>query len=108
MADTTTIQIIGYVLGALTAGGGTMGYVKSGSLPSIIAGCSVGFLYTIGAYRIQNRQSYGVELCLLASIVLAGSAFPRAIRLRKPVPIALSVLSSIGLLTFGTALRRQA
>ncbi|KAH7023270.1 transmembrane proteins 14C-domain-containing protein [Ilyonectria destructans] len=108
MADTTNLQMIGYVLGALTAGGGTMGYVKTGSLPSIIAGCSVGFLYTLGAWRIQNRQSYGIELCLLASVVLGASAFPRAIRLRKPVPIVLSVISSIGLLTFGTALRRQA
>ncbi|KAH7170701.1 transmembrane proteins 14C-domain-containing protein [Dactylonectria macrodidyma] len=108
MADPSTLQMIGYVLGALTASGGTMGYVKTGSLPSIIAGCGVGFLYTLGAYRIQTQQSYGVELCLLASVVLAGSAFPRAIRLRKPVPIVLSVISSIGLFTFGTALRRRA
>ncbi|KAH6898341.1 hypothetical protein B0T10DRAFT_105135 [Thelonectria olida] len=63
-------------------------------------------LDTLGGYRIQNRQPYGIELCLLASVVLAGSAFPRAIRLRKPVPIVLSIISSIGLYTFGTAMRK--
>ena len=60
----------------------------------------------LGGYRIQNRQPYGVELSLLASVVLGGSAFPRAIRSRKPVPILLSVLSAFGLFTFGNAFRK--
>lgn len=60
----------------------------------------------VGGYRIANGQPYGVELSLLASAVLGASAIPRAIRLRKPVPIFLSVLSTYGLLTFGAALRR--
>lgn len=60
----------------------------------------------LGGYRIQNRQSYGVELSLLASIVLGGSAIPRAIRLRKPVPVLLSVLSAFGLVTFGKAYQK--
>ena len=45
----------------------------------------------------------GIELALLASIVLAGSSFPRAIRLQKPLPIALSVLAATGLYNFGVA-----
>ncbi|KAG5983713.1 hypothetical protein E4U55_007394 [Claviceps digitariae] len=96
-----------YVLAALTAGGGIMGYVKTGSMPSVIAGTAVGALYGLGGYRIQNRQPYGVELSLLASLVLAGSSFPRAIRLRKPVPVLLSVLSAFGLLTFGRAYQQK-
>ncbi|KAK7431094.1 hypothetical protein QQZ08_002375 [Neonectria magnoliae] len=108
MADTSNLQAIAYILGGLTAGGGIMGYARTGSLPSIIAGCGVGFLYTLGGYRIQTGQSWGIELCLLASVILAGSAYPRAIRLRKPVPIVLSVISSIGLYTYGMALRRRA
>lgn len=62
----------------------------------------------LGGYRIQNEQPYGVELGLLASVVLGGSAFPRALRLRKPVPILLSVISAFGLFTYGSALRRRA
>ncbi|KFH47260.1 hypothetical protein ACRE_018630 [Hapsidospora chrysogenum ATCC 11550] len=96
-----------FVLAALTAGGGIMGYIKTRSLPSIIAGCSVGALYGLGGYRIQNNQPYGVELSLLASIVLGGSSIPRAIRLRKPVPILLGILSAFGLYTFGGEFRKS-
>ncbi|GAP83540.2 putative upf0136 domain protein [Rosellinia necatrix] len=59
-----------------------------------------------GGYRVQTRQSYGVELALLASIVLGGSSIPRAIRLRKPVPVVLSLISVFGLYTFGNAFRK--
>lgn len=62
----------------------------------------------IGGYRIQNNLPYGIETCLLASVVLGGASIPRAIRLAKPVPIALSVLATYGLLTYGNAFRRRA
>ncbi|KAG5991377.1 hypothetical protein E4U52_003749 [Claviceps spartinae] len=106
-AEMPQLETSSYALAALTAGGGLMGFVKSGSVPSLIAGTAVGVLYGLGGYRIQNRQPYGVELSLLASIVLGGSAFPRAIRLRKPVPVLLSVLSAYGLLTFGRAFQQK-
>lgn len=61
----------------------------------------------LGGYQMQNGQPYGVELSLLASAVLGGSSIPRAIRLQKPVPILLSVLSVFGLITFGDAFRRK-
>jgi uncharacterized membrane protein (UPF0136 family) len=51
----------------------------------------------------QFAAVLGIELALLASIVLAGSSFPRAIRLQKPLPIALSALAATGLYNFGTA-----
>ncbi len=56
---------------------------------------------------METAQPYGVELSLLASAILGGSAIPRAIRLRKPVPIVLSVLALFGLITFGDAFRRK-
>ncbi|KAK7744828.1 hypothetical protein SLS62_009990 [Diatrype stigma] len=101
-----SLQSIAYVLGALTAGGGTIGFVKTGSIPSIAAGLTVGLLYSLGGYRIQGRQPWGVELALLASVVLGGSSIPRAIRLGKPVPTLLSVLSVFGLVTFGNEFRK--
>jgi uncharacterized membrane protein (UPF0136 family) len=39
-----SIANIALVLGALTAGGGITGYVRTGSLPSVIAGVTVGAL----------------------------------------------------------------
>jgi len=97
------IELPAFILGALTAGGGTYGFLKTGSVPSIAAGVTVGALYLVGGYRIQNHLTYGVELALLASIVLAGSSIPRAIRSGKPLPAGLSVLATYGLYTFGKA-----
>ncbi|MCJ1309133.1 hypothetical protein MMC25_002788 [Agyrium rufum] len=95
-------------LAILTAGGGITGYVRTGSIPSIAAGCTVGALYGLGAYRIRNNQTYGVELALFASVVLAGSSVPRAIRSQKPLPVGLSVLAIYGLIQFGNAWRTGA
>merc|ERR1712098_965890 len=101
------IETPAFILGALTAGGGTFGYVKTGSIPSVAAGVTVGALYLLGGYRIQSRQSYGVELALLASIVLAGSSIPRALRSQKPLPTGLSLLALYGLYTYGSAYRAK-
>ncbi|KAI9814313.1 MAG: hypothetical protein M1826_002279 [Phylliscum demangeonii] len=93
------------VLSVLTAAGGITGYVTSASVPSLTAGVGIGVLYGLAAYRINQRQAYGVEMALLASLVLAGSSVPRAIRSggRKPVPLVLGVLGVGGLLRFGNA-----
>jgi len=101
------IETPAFILGALTAGGGTFGYIKTGSVPSIAAGVTVGVLYLIGGYRIQTKQPYGVELALLASIVLAGSSIPRALKSQKPLPTGLSFLALYGLYTFGNAFRQK-
>jgi len=100
------LEVPSYILAALTASGGIAGYARTRSVPSIVAGCAVGILYGLGGYRLQNKEPYGVELSLLASIVLGGSSIPRAIRLRKPVPIMLSLLATFGIVTFGDAYRR--
>ncbi|KAI4601632.1 hypothetical protein LQW54_007643 [Pestalotiopsis sp. IQ-011] len=95
-----------YALGGLVATGGTIGYLKTGSVPSVAAGWSVGLLYALGGYRLQNFQSYGLELALLASVVLGGSSIPRALRGKKPVPVMLSVLSLFGAYVFGDAFQK--
>ena len=59
--------------------------------------------YGLGGYRISKRQPYGVELALLASVLLAGSSIPRAIKSGKPLPAGLSVLAVTGLLVYGRA-----
>ncbi|EIM91569.1 uncharacterized protein STEHIDRAFT_128410 [Stereum hirsutum FP-91666 SS1] len=102
------VETPAFVLAALTAGGGITGYARTGSVPSIVAGVLVGTLYGVGGFRIQNNQPYGVELALLASLVLAGSSIPRAIRLQKPLPIGLSVLALYGLYTYGTVYSSRA
>ncbi|KAI4116537.1 MAG: hypothetical protein LQ338_007700, partial [Usnochroma carphineum] len=96
-----------FLLAALTAGGGITGYARSGSIPSIAAGLTVGALYGLGGLRVRNRQSYGLELALAASLLLAGSSVPRAIKTAKPLPIGLSVVAAFGLYRFGMLWRAQ-
>jgi len=99
---------IAFFLGLLTAGGGITGYVRTGSIPSVAAGCTVGALYGLGAMRIRNRQPYGVEFALLASLVLAGSSIPRAMKSGKPLPTMLSLIALFGLVNFGLAFNGRA
>ncbi len=56
---------------------------------------------------MQKGQTYGIELALLASVILAGSSIPRAVRTQKPLPAGLSVLAIYGLVQFGGAWSRR-
>ena len=56
---------------------------------------------------MQKGQPYGLELAVLASVILAGSSIPRAIRTQKPLPVGLSVLAVYGLVQFGGAWGRR-
>lgn len=94
-------------LSILTSLGGVAGYARTGSVPSIAAGLSVGALYAFSYLRLSGNQPYGEELGLLASAVLGGSAIPRALKTRKPVPIGLSMLATYGLYVFGMAYRAK-
>ncbi|KAH0608885.1 uncharacterized protein LAJ45_07635 [Morchella importuna] len=94
------------ILGALCAFGGTMGYIRTGSVPSVVAGVGVGALYGYGGLRIKNGQPYGIETALLASLILGASSLPRAIKTGKPLPIGLSVLATYGLFYYGLKYRQ--
>ncbi|KAJ5691045.1 hypothetical protein N7493_000360 [Penicillium malachiteum] len=91
-------------LSLLTSLGGAIGYARTGSIPSIAAGLSVGAIYALAFARLRSGESYGEELGLLASTVLGGSSIPRAIKTGgKAVPVGLSVLATYGIVVFGLA-----
>lgn len=94
-------EIPAFVLGTLCASGGLFGYLQKGSVPSLVAGLGVGGLYIYGGSRIASGQGYGIETALAASVMLAASSFPRAIKTNKPLPIGLSVLATYGLFYYG-------
>ncbi|KAF3028383.1 hypothetical protein E8E15_004270 [Penicillium rubens] len=95
-------------LSLLTSLGGIIGYTRTGSIPSIAAGVSVGLVYLLSFLRLRAGQSYGEELGLLASAVLGGSSIPRVIKTGgKPIPVVLSVLATYGLFVFGFAFKEK-
>ena len=47
------VDYLGYLFGAVVAGGGAMGYVKKRSVPSLVAGLAFGSLAAAGAYHVS-------------------------------------------------------
>ncbi|ODQ80663.1 hypothetical protein BABINDRAFT_166265 [Babjeviella inositovora NRRL Y-12698] len=80
-----------FTLSGLCLVGGIMGYVRKGSLPSMLGGVGVGLVYGAAGYLLKENMDYGIHLALGASSVLlaAGSARAAATRFRKPVPLLL-------------------
>ncbi|KAF2459892.1 transmembrane proteins 14C-domain-containing protein [Lineolata rhizophorae] len=95
---------IAFLFGALIASGGIAGFARARSIPSLVAGCGVGALYGYGGFRIRNGQPYGLHVALLASLALAGSSIPRAIKTGKPLTQGLSAAAVTGLAMFGYGL----
>lgn len=97
MPDATRIYFI--VFGALTIVGGIIGYVKAGSLPSIIAGAITGVLLLIAGSLLSSHRSIGLATAFAVSLLLAVQFVPKFIRTAKVMPAGLmSILSVIGLI----------
>lgn len=93
-----------------------MGYVKSGSKPSLIAGVGLGASYGVSGefklpleslenynadsstgYLLRENKDYGSELALGNSIALVGAATSRCMKTgwRAPVPLGLFATGSL-------------
>ena len=87
------------IFGVLTIAGGVLGYVKAGSVVSIVAGAISGILLLIGAALIPEHAAAGLITTLIISLLLAGQFVPKFIRTGKPMPAGLmSILSVIGII----------
>ena len=86
------------IFGALTIIGGVIGYVKAGSLPSIIAGSITGILLLVAGWILPANRAAGLVVGLVVSLLLAGQFVPKFIRTGKVMPAGLmSILSVIGI-----------
>lgn len=91
-------RIYFFVFGALTIIGGIIGYVKAGSVPSIIAGAITGLLLIIAAAIMPEHRAAGLATAFIISFLLAAQFVPKLIRTGKVMPAGMmSVLSVIGL-----------
>ncbi|GJJ11117.1 hypothetical protein Clacol_005348 [Clathrus columnatus] len=81
-----------YAVGTLCVVGGVTGFVRTRSIPSLVAGVAVGSLYLWSASRIRSGTNNGIEGALAASALLLLSSLPRAAK--GPIPLALTVASA--------------
>src|SRR5438067_9368120 len=87
------------VFGILTIAGGIIGYVKAGSMASIIAGSISGVLLLLAAWLMPEHQSAGLVVALVVSLLLAAQFITKFFRTFKVRPASLiSVLSALGII----------
>lgn len=87
------------VFGILTIAGGVIGYIKAGSMPSIIAGSISGIVLLVAAFLLPDHLVAGLAVGLIVSLLLAGQFIPKFIRTGKVMPAGMmSILSVIGII----------
>ena len=87
------------IFGALTIAGGIIGYVKAGSVPSIIAGSITGILLLVAAFLLPEHRAVGLATALIISLLLAGQFVPKFLRTERAMPAGLmSILSVVGII----------
>src|SRR5438105_7964314 len=87
------------VFGILTIAGGVLGYVKAGSMASIIAGSISGVLLLLAAWLMPEHQAAGLIVALVVLLLLAGRFIPIFFRTLTAMPAGLmSVLSVLGII----------
>jgi uncharacterized membrane protein (UPF0136 family) len=87
------------VFGVLTVAGGVVGYVKAGSMASIIAGSITGVLLLVAAFLLPEHRAIGLATAFIISLLLAAQFVPKFIRTGRVMPAGMmSILSVIGLI----------
>ena len=97
MIDLTKIYY--FIFGALTIAGGIMGFVKKGSMASLIAGGLCGVLLLIAGQLLRDKPQMGLILGGVISLALAGQFLPKFIQKHAVMPAGMmSVLSVVGII----------
>lgn len=87
------------VFGVLTVVGGIVGYVKAGSVASIIAGSITGVLLLVAAFLLPEHRAIALATAFIVSLLLAAQFVPKFIRTGRAMPAGMmSILSVIGVI----------
>ena len=95
--EVTKIYFI--LFGVLTIAGGIVGYVKAGSVASIIAGSITGVLLLVAAFLLTEHRGAGLATALVVSLLLAAQFVPKFLQTGRVMPAGMmSILSVIGVI----------
>ena len=95
--EATKIYFI--LFGVLTFTGGIVGYVKAGSVASIIAGSITGVLLLVAAFLLPEHRTVGLATAFVISLLLAAQFIPKFLQTGRAMPAGvMSVLSVIGVI----------
>ena len=87
------------VFGILTIAGGVVGYVKAGSVASIVAGGITGVLLLVAAFLLPEYRIVGLATACIVSLLLAAQFVPKFLRTGRVIPAGMmSILSVIGII----------
>ncbi len=87
------------VFGILTIAGGVVGYIKAGSVASIVAGGITGVLLLVAALLLPEYQIVGLATACIVSLLLAAQFVPKFLRTGRVMPAGMmSILSVIGII----------
>jgi len=84
-----------FVFGGLTIIGGIMGFVKKGSMASVIAGGLSGILLVIAALWLKEKPQHGLILGAVVSLALAGRFIPAFLKKFEWMPAGLIAVMSV-------------
>lgn len=82
------VDIVSLAYSVTVTAGGLMGYVRAGSIPSLVAGLAFGSLMGYGTYQTSNDPQ-NVNLSLVTSGLLAGVMGYRFFNSGKFMPAGL-------------------
>mmetsp|Transcript_73193 Transcript_73193/g.174434 ORF Transcript_73193/g.174434 Transcript_73193/m.174434 type:complete len:122 (+) Transcript_73193:87-452(+) len=89
---------LNFTLGGLLSIGGVVGYLKAGSIPSLVGGLGCGSLMVASGVLVEKDCQKAFLLGSVTSGVLTAAMLPRFIRTKKMMPTgAVTFLGLIGL-----------
>ncbi|AWU75349.1 hypothetical protein CAS74_003692 [Pichia kudriavzevii] len=89
-----------YALSALSLTGALVAYTRKNSVPSLLAGSFVSFVFFYGGQLLRRGNSNGLVVSFIGAVILLSAGFvrARATEFEKTVPL---VLTGLGLLSTG-------